>query len=265
MKQCPNGHEVSDNVKYCPTCGAGIISGNKFCTKCGSERKGTEKFCSQCGIPFDSVPTNNHIVINEEKNSSLKKYLPYIFGVILVIGIIGYFNSKDYKDVNKNQSIVTDSITIDESDKGNPSTDNNEVQDALHIILSKTINVADTLSDKDYVQLYFTDRYKSHYRDACKKADREGNEYPRLWWSYSDSDPEEFTIKDISFISSNKAKASVGMSSELYVAVFDIILKKENGRWLIDNVDEKTIENNLESDVYKNDNIEEESNYQVFF
>lgn len=40
--KCPNGHVVADNVKYCPTCGAEIISGNKFCTKCGSERKGAE-------------------------------------------------------------------------------------------------------------------------------------------------------------------------------------------------------------------------------
>ena len=50
--KCPNGHEVNDNVKYCSTCGAEIVSVNKFCTKCGSERKGTEKFCSQCGTPI---------------------------------------------------------------------------------------------------------------------------------------------------------------------------------------------------------------------
>lgn len=67
-------------LSIAPHVEAEIISGNKFCTKCGSERKGTEKFCSQCGTPFDSVPSNNHIVINEEKNSSFKKYLPYIIG-----------------------------------------------------------------------------------------------------------------------------------------------------------------------------------------
>ena len=93
MRQCPNGHEVGDNVKYCPTCGAEIISGNKFCTKCGNERKGTEKFCSQCGTPFDSVSINNHAEFNKEKNSSFKKYLPYVIGAIMALPIIGYFKS----------------------------------------------------------------------------------------------------------------------------------------------------------------------------
>ena len=124
MKKCPNGHEVSDNVKYCPTCGAGIISGNKFCPKCGSERKGTEKFCSQCGTPFDGVPSNNHIVINEEKNSSFKKYLPYIIGAVVVLAIIGYFSSKDSKGGSGTQTVVVDSLAKrnSEIEESKPST-----------------------------------------------------------------------------------------------------------------------------------------------
>ena len=263
MKKCPNcSAQIADNCRFCTECGKEITQAN-VCPHCGASVGEGDAFCQNCGKSLNENPGNEPITYEEEQpKSGFKKYLPYILGVILVLGIIGYFNSKDYKDVNENQSIVTDSIAIDESDKGNSSTNSNEVQDALHIILSKTINVADTLSDKDYVQLYFTDRYKSHYRNACKKADREGNEYPRLWWSYSDSDPEKFTIKNVRMTSSNEAKASVGMSSELYVADFEILLKNENGRWLIDNVDEKSIENNSESDVYKNENKEEEPNFQ---
>ena len=98
MRQCPNGHEVGDNVKYCPTCGAEIISGNKFCTKCGNERKGAEKFCPKCGTPFDNV-INDEIVTYEEEQpkSGFKKYLPYILGTVVVLAIIGYFGSKDSK------------------------------------------------------------------------------------------------------------------------------------------------------------------------
>jgi len=262
MKKCPNcSAQIADNCRFCTECGKEITQAN-VCPHCGASVGEGDAFCQNCGKSLNENPGNEPITYEEEQpKSGFKKYLPYILGVILVLGIIGYFNSKDYKDVNENQSIVTDSIAIDESDKGNSSTNSNEVQDALHIILSKTINVADTLSDKDYVQLYFTDRYKSHYRNACKKADREGNEYPRLWWSYSDSDPEKFTIKNVRMTSSNEAKASVGMSSELYVADFEIILKKENGRWFIDNVDEKFIENNSESDIY-NDNNREDTYYQ---
>ena len=109
---CPNGHEVGDNVKYCPTCGAEIISGNKFCTKCGSERMGTEKFCSQCGTPFDVEPNINHIVLNEEKNSSFKKYLPYIIGTVVLLGIIGVFASRSLYGSDNSKSVVADSMAV---------------------------------------------------------------------------------------------------------------------------------------------------------
>ena len=123
MKQCPNGHEVNDNVKYCPTCGAEIKSENKYCAKCGSERKGTEKFCSQCGTPFDSVSSNNHAVFNNEKNSSFKKYLPYILGVLVLLGIIGYFNSSDSKRSNTQNEAVDSLAELNtEIEEAKPST-----------------------------------------------------------------------------------------------------------------------------------------------
>ena len=234
MKQCPNcGAQIADDSRFCSECGKEITQAN-VCPHCGASVGESDVFCQNCGKkPTDTPIEANEAVYEGEKKSGFKKYLPYIIGAVVVLAIIGYFSSKDSKDANENQSIVTDSLAIDESDKGNFSINSDEAKDALHNILSKAINVADTFSDKGYVQQYFTERYT-----------------------------EKFTIKDISLTSSNEAKASVGMSSELYVADFDIILKKENGRWLIDNVDEKSIENNSESDVYKNDNKEEESNYQ---
>lgn len=110
--KCRNGHEVADNVRFCPTCGAEILSGNKFCTKCGSERMGTEKFCSQCGTPFDVEPNINHIVLNEEKNSSFKKYLPYIIGAVVLLGIIGVFASRSLYGSDNSKSVVADSMAV---------------------------------------------------------------------------------------------------------------------------------------------------------
>ena len=122
---CPNGHEVGDNVKYCPTCGAGIISGNKFCTKCGNERKGAEKFCPKCGTPFDNV-INDEIVTYEEEQpkSGFKKYLPYILGTVVVLAIIGYFGSKDSKGGSGTQTVVVDSLAErnSEIEESKPST-----------------------------------------------------------------------------------------------------------------------------------------------
>lgn len=89
MIQCPNGHEVSDNVRFCPTCGAAIVRGNKYCTKCGRERMGTEKFCSKCGTPFDGVPTSQPSPSYDESSSTNKKILiPIVVGV-LVLALIG--------------------------------------------------------------------------------------------------------------------------------------------------------------------------------
>ena len=124
MKYCPNGHEVNDRVRFCPTCGVEIINGNKFCKKCGSERMGTEKFCSECGTPFDSVSSNNHIVINEEKNSSFKMYLPYIIAAVVVLAIIGYFSSNDSKGGSDTQTVVVDSLAErnSEIEESKPST-----------------------------------------------------------------------------------------------------------------------------------------------
>ena len=111
MRRCPNGHEVGDNVKYCPTCGAEITNGNKFCTKCGNERMGAEKFCPKCGTPFDAEYGINHL-FNDEKDSSIKKYLPYIIGTVVLLGIIGVFASRSLYRSDSSQSVVTDSMAV---------------------------------------------------------------------------------------------------------------------------------------------------------
>lgn len=89
MKQCPNGHEVGDNVKFCPECGAEIIDNcAKFCAKCGNERKGTEKFCSQCGTPYGQSPTSNAAETKVSQGKSSKKGI-IIAAVVAVIALIG--------------------------------------------------------------------------------------------------------------------------------------------------------------------------------
>ena len=89
MKQCPNGHAVGDNVKFCPECGAEIIeNGARFCAKCGNERKGTEKFCSQCGTPYGKSPTSNVSETRVRQNKSSKKGI-LIAAVVAVIALLG--------------------------------------------------------------------------------------------------------------------------------------------------------------------------------
>lgn len=86
-----------------------------FCGNCGNERKGTEKFCSQCGTPFNRATSNNHIVFNEEKYNSFKKYLPYIIGALVLLVIIGVFASKSINKSNNSQSVTVDSIAMEDT------------------------------------------------------------------------------------------------------------------------------------------------------
>lgn len=113
MKVCPNGHEVSDNVKFCPTCGVEIISGNRFCTKCGSERKGTENFCSHCGTPFGNM-SGQKTILEEQAKKSNYKIIFYVLGTIASIvicgGVLNYCNSP--KETN-GQSFIDSTADAD--------------------------------------------------------------------------------------------------------------------------------------------------------
>ncbi len=89
MKKCLNGHEVSDNVKFCPKCGADIVDNSaKFCAKCGNERKGTEKFCPKCGTPYGQSSTSNVSDTKVGQGKSSKKGI-LIASVVAVIALIG--------------------------------------------------------------------------------------------------------------------------------------------------------------------------------
>lgn len=77
MKQCPNGHDVSDEVKFCPTCGAQIVeNGSKFCTKCGSEQNGNERFCTHCGTPFDVTDTQKSVTDTPKMQETSSEPIP---------------------------------------------------------------------------------------------------------------------------------------------------------------------------------------------
>ena len=98
MKECPNGHEVSDMAKFCPKCGAeiqeSVAEEVRFCKKCGNERKGAEKFCSHCGNPFNGDPiinTDNPNVGEVVHASSSNKKTIYLLVLLLLLLIGGYF------------------------------------------------------------------------------------------------------------------------------------------------------------------------------
>lgn len=87
---CPNGHEVKDNLRFCPICGAELQEKvMKFCKKCGNERKETEKFCPKCGTPFDGVPISQPSPCYDDSSSTSKKIIIPIAVGVLVLALIG--------------------------------------------------------------------------------------------------------------------------------------------------------------------------------
>lgn len=110
MRRYPNGHEVSDDIKFCPQCGDeiqdNVAEEIRFCKKCGSERRGTEKYCSQCGTPFygslDVNQDNPHIRQNSYGSNYNKLLLFFlIILTILIGGYIAYNHIQEEKRLKK--------------------------------------------------------------------------------------------------------------------------------------------------------------------
>ena len=90
-----------------------------YCSKCGTQLSDGTKFCPKCGTPCDDilVDTTNDTEINElleqeqgETKRRFMKYL-YIFGAIVVLGLIGYFYSKD--SISGDDSAVTNLTSVE--------------------------------------------------------------------------------------------------------------------------------------------------------
>lgn len=111
------------------------------------------------------------------------------------------------------------------------------IERRLHEILTAVIK-----ENKSNWLLYFSEKYQTDYKKACKKADLEGGEYPRIWWAESDDDPNQFSIKSVKVLSGDIAYSDLALIGDLYTGTFEVILKKENGNWVIDKVTQKGFE-----------------------
>ena len=239
--KCPNGHEVANNVKFCPTCGAEIVSGNKFCTKCGSERMGTEKFCSQCGIPFDVEPNINHIVLYGGKSSSFKKYLPYILGAFVLLAIIGNFSSKDSSNDRSNANAVTVGSTSTgvETSGSTKETISKRLEEIFDDVVKGKTN--------DYEERYFSSDFNRIYNEVAEIDDRFAQEGELGFWDsgFWDMAQDEVklsaTIKDVYDVKDKKAMAKIAFKFTFFdgsshINNEDIKVVLENGKWVLDDL-----------------------------
>ena len=241
MKQCPNcGAQIADDSRFCAECGKEIPQ-RTVCPHCGASMNDGDVFCQNCGKkPTDTPIEANEAVYEGEKKSGFKKYLPYILGAVVVLAIIGYFNSKDSKGGDDAQTVAIDTMAVDSVETADETPITKE---KLESILSQLVGEIDSDLALKKVNKLFTEKFKNDFNELCEAADKNGMERPRIWWSYSDSDPTNFSVDKIEQLSTNKAKATVKLSSDVYDGHFEVTLNNEAGEWLIEKIFTISIEN----------------------
>ena len=241
MKQCPNcGAQIADDSRFCSECGKQITQAN-VCPHCGASVGESDAFCQNCGKSLNESRNGESITYEEEHpKSGFKKYLPYILGAFLVLAIIGFFSSKDSKGGGDAQTVAVDTMTVDSVETADETPITKE---KLESILSQLVGEIDSDLALKKVNKLFTEEFKNDFNELYEAADKNGMERPRIWWSYSDSDPTNFSVDKIEQLSTNKAKATVKLSSDVYDGHFEVTLNNEAGEWLIEKIFTISVEN----------------------
>lgn len=205
--------DVEQDAQFCPNCGKDL-SKLKRCVKCGEFLDNDSMFCPHCGME------QPHKEVTKKSNS--KKWI-WVVGTLFLIGVLG---GAGFLFFNHNP----------ETQPVNCTENTNDVRERLDAILSVIVPDNDRI---DFEENYFTEGFKEYYRRGCEKADKENCERPRIWWQYSDSDPQSYKINDVVKMGNEKVDALVTIIGELYQVDFSVILKKVDDTWLIDSITEK--------------------------
>lgn len=267
--------ELKQGAKFCPNCGR-EVKDTYICVSCGQPIKRGAKFCPHCGAnqeePIENMHDPNSMKVEtsqigddslrheegptiteseeglttvtelSEDETSSKKWI-WLLMTVVCLAIAGggywYFFRDVFSFGGKVDNAVVEAVDSDSS----AVIDNIEVVDkeTLEKDLSKILSSVVAINvPLDQMDNYFTSGYINYHKRACDKAEKEGNEYPRIWWQESESDPENYKINSINIKSANEAVAKVTISGNapegIMKVIFDVVVKKENGKWLIDSI-----------------------------
>lgn len=242
MKKCPNcGAQNLDDSLFCTECGKPIPQCN-VCPYCGADINEGDVFCQNCGKkPTDTPIEANEAVYEGEKKSGFKKYLPYIIGAVVLLAIIGYFNSKDSNNTSTPNDIeaeTTDSITENVEAKtidSGADYSEEDIKNTLESMYKEILNPSKTIYDND--SKYTSAEYQSLLNKAEEVAAGDvvlGGDH---WIQGQDCDKPSMSVVSVKKESDTKAIAEIKIKQfQDYDSQSSVklVLLFENGKWVVD-------------------------------
>ena len=244
MKQCPNcGARIDDDSRFCAECGKELTQTN-VCPHCGASVGESDAFCQNCGKSLKETSTIEQIVYNEEQpKNGFKKYLPYIIGAFVLLGIIGYFSSNDSSNQNNStNTVVADSTSIEiEASVGQLAKE--QITKRLEEIFDDVVKG----NTNDYDERYFSSDFNRIYNEVAEIDNRFAQEGELGFWDsgFWDMAQDEVklstTIKDVYDVKDKEAMAKIAFKFTYFDGSShdsneDIKVVLENGKWVLDDI-----------------------------
>lgn len=210
----------------------------KFCEKCGTQIEDDARVCGNCGSfvePDSSKMNPSDILKNVDGESvkkiteSVKKFLPAIAAVIVLIFIVGALANSGYKGTvkkifksleNANEKTLISCVSDFELDwyyDGDKAERKDDVKDKLE-------------DRKDYLEEYYGKNFKIKYKiiESEKLSDDDFEEYLEYLEDYTD-----YSTKKIKAVRDVEVEVTIKGSEDEDTEEYSLRLIKEGGKWKI--------------------------------
>ena len=223
------------SFKSCPHCGAKLESDSIFCGECGKRLDGAVQVTEPKPIKQETTPieeVENNVIPEEyeEQPSSLKQYLPYIIGGLIVLAlIIGYFVWNNAKSEGMTQQItVADSLGTDSVSSSSQDIIIERVKSIYDDSGKQSSNGESCWLTAELNSLIKEDREVTPTGDiGCIDYD--------IWSLSQDEGYSSIDVNSTEILSETKAIANITLKYPNYSPkVLKLILKHERGDWFID-------------------------------